>query len=383
MLQSAAFAHSLQTWVGFGPLWVWAALSAFLVIYLLALPFGGLATYVERKVAADMQDRVGPNRVGPIGLLQFLADAVKMLAKQDFVPPGGDRLLYALAPVLVVGGVCSAFAVLPLSQYLTGADIDIGVFYLFACSTVVAPGLLLGSWSSNNKWSLLGGLRAAAQIVSYEIPVALAITPAILISGSLKIGTIVQQQGWIWSGEHAGTEHFWNIVHNPFCFVAFFLLFTAGLAETNRVPFDLPEAESELVSGFNTEFSGMRFGLYALGEFVEVFVMCALAVALYLGGWHLPFVNLDALWIKLPTGLIALIQFHVFLFKVLFLVFVVMWLRWTLPRLRVDQLMGFCWKGLVPLSLINILGTAIWMWVFHNKSIAQLLLVSSGTGGGH
>lgn len=380
MGQTAAFAHSLQGWVGFGPLWVWAALSAFVIIYLLALPFGGLATYVERKVAADMQDRIGPNRVGPIGLLQFLADAVKMLAKEDFVPPEGDRFLYALAPVLVVGGVVSAFAPLPLSQYLMGGDVNIGVFYMFACSTIVAPGILLGSWSSANKWSLLGGLRAAAQIVSYEIPVALAILPAILISGSLQIGSIVAQQGWIWSGENAANAHFWNVFHNPFCFVAFFLLFTAGLAETNRIPFDLPEAESELVSGFNTEFSGMRFGLYALGEFCEVFVMCALAVALYLGGWHLPFLNLESLWIKFPTGLLAIIQFTVFMAKVLFLVFVVMWLRWTLPRLRVDQLMGFCWKGLVPLSLINVLGTAIWMWAFHNRSLAQLLLQF---GGGH
>ena len=167
--------------------------------------------------------------------------------------------------------------------------------------------------------------------------------------------------------------------HNPFTFISFFLLIVAGLAETNRIPFDLPEAESELVSGFNTEFSGMRFGLYALGEFVEVFVMAGIAVTLYLGGWHIPFVNLENLWVKLPTGLIAIIQFHVFMIKLLLIVFVVMWVRWTLPRLRVDQLMSFCWKGLVPLALINVLGTIVWMILFKGQSILQMLYqVSSG-----
>ncbi len=378
MGNSALFAHSMQTWIGAGPIWVWAALSAFLIIYLVALPFGGFATYVERKVAADFQDRVGPNRVGPYGILQFLADAVKMITKEDFIPDGADKFLYNLAPLLVVMGACSAFAALPLSKYLMGADLNIGVLYILAVTTLVAPGILLGSWSSNNKWSLLGGLRGAAQIVSYEIPVALSILPVVLISGTLQVGTIVEQQGWAWSGATTGQYHFWNLFHNPFCFCAAFLLFIAGLAETNRIPFDLPEAESELVSGFNTEFSGMRFGLYALGEFAEVFVMCAVLTALYLGGWHIPFLNLDQMWIKFPEAIIILVQLAMFSIKTLLLVFVVMWLRWTLPRLRVDQLMGMCWKGLVPLSLINLFGTAVWMWVFNGRSLAQLLF-----GSGH
>lgn len=371
---SAAFAHSLQNWIGFGPLWVWAAVSALAVLFLLALPFGGLATYVERKIAADIQDRVGPNRVGPFGILQFLADAVKMLAKEDFVPAGGDRFLYNLAPVLVVMGCCAAFAALPLGKYLVGGDVNIGVFYILSVTTLVAPGILLGSWSSQNKWSLLGGLRAAAQIVSYEIPIALSILPIILISGSMQVGVIVEQQGWAWSGDAMKAYHFWNIVHNPFTFIAAFMFFIAGLAETNRIPFDLPEAESELVSGFNTEFSGMRFGLYALAEFAEVFVMSAVVTALFLGGWHIPFFNFDQMWGGLPSGLVALVQFGVFLAKTLFLVFVVMWLRWTLPRLRVDQLMGLCWKGLVPISLFNVLGTAVWMWVFKGQSLPQLIM---------
>lgn len=375
-MNSAAFAHSLQNWIGVGPLWVWAILSALLVIFLLALPFGGFATYVERKIAADMQDRIGPNRVGPIGLLQFFADAVKMIAKEDFIPTGADKFLYNLAPILVVLGACASFAPLPLSKYIIGGDVNIGIIYMLAVTTLIAPGILLGSWASQNKWSLLGGLRAASQIVSYEIPVALSILPAVLISGTLQLGTIVELQGW---GSGAiGAPHFWNIFHNPFTMFATLLLFIGGLAETNRIPFDLPEAESELVSGFNTEFSGMRFGMYALGEFADVFVMSSFVVALYLGGWQLPFINFDNLWITLPTGLVALIQFSVFLLKTFVLVFVVMWLRWTLPRLRVDQLMGFCWKGLVPLALMNVLGTAIWMWAFKGQSILQLI-----QGGGH
>ncbi|MBM4316860.1 MAG: NADH-quinone oxidoreductase subunit H, partial [Deltaproteobacteria bacterium] len=244
---------------------------------------------------------------------------------------------------------------------------------ILAVTTLIAPGLLLGSWASENKWSLLGGLRAASQIVSYEIPVALSILPVVLISGSLQIGTIVEQQGWTVFGENVATNHFWNAFHNPFTFFSMFLLFVGGLAETNRIPFDLPEAESELVSGFNTEFSGMRFGLYALGEFCDVFVMSAMVTALYLGGWHIPFLDIEKLGFALPTGLVAIIQFHVFMIKTLLVVFVVMWLRWTLPRLRVDQLMGMCWKGLLPLAFFNVLGTAIWMWVFKGQSLIQLL----------
>ncbi len=379
MNQSAAFAHTLQSWtsqlpiLSAFPLWAWAAISALGVIFLLALPFGGLATYVERKIAADIQDRIGPNRVGPIGIFQFAADAVKMLAKEDFVPPGGDRFLFNLAPLFVVVGALAAFAALPLGKHLVGADLNIGIFYIISVTTLIAPGLLLGSWGSQNKWSLLGGLRAAAQIVSYEIPVALAILPVILISGTLQVGSIVEQQGW-----GVGDYHFWNIIHNPFTIISFFLLFIGGLAETNRIPFDLPEAESELVSGFNTEFSGMRFGLYALGEFVDVFVMSAVLTTVYLGGWQLPFFNIDQWVIPLPTGIVALVHFTVFMTKTLLLVFVVMWLRWTLPRLRVDQLMGLCWKGMVPLALINVTGTALWMWIFKGQSLMQLLAKAFG-----
>ena len=185
-------------------------MSAFLVIYLLAMPFGGMATYIERKVAADIQDRIGPNRVGPLGILQFIADGVKMLAKQDFLPAGADRVLFNLAPVLVVVGACGAFAVLPLGRHLVGADVNIGILYVLSVTTLIAPGIMLGAWSSQNKWSLLGGLRAAAQIVSYEIPVALSLLPAVLVSGTLQIGQIVEQQGWKWTSTGVKELHFWK-----------------------------------------------------------------------------------------------------------------------------------------------------------------------------
>lgn len=373
MENTANFAHSFQTWLGIGPLWFWAAASALVIIFGIALLFAGFASYLERKISADLQDRIGPNRVGPVGLFQFIADAIKMLAKEDFRPQGADRFLFNLAPILVVTGACMAFAVLPLSQYLIAADINIGIFYVLAITTLITPGILLGAWSSNNKWSLLGGMRAAAQIISYEIPVALSILPVILISGTLQMGDIVHQQGWVWSGAGASQFHFWNAFHNPFTFFAVFLLFTGGLAESNRIPFDLPESESELVSGFATEFSGIRFGMYMIGEFAEAFVMCAIVTTLYLGGWHIPFFNLESLPILLPSFVVALIQFGVFMVKTLALFFVCMWLRWTLPRLRVDQLMAFCWKGLVPLAIFNLFGTALWLWLLKGKSLAQII----------
>jgi len=382
MNQSAPLAEFLQSYLG-GPLWPWLLVAAVLVLFLVALPFGGFATYVERKVAADLQDRVGPNRVGPYGVLQFIADAVKMLAKEDFIPPTGDKFLFNLAPFLVIVGSCTAFAFLPLAKNFMGVDLNVGLLMLLAVTTLITPGILLGAWSSHNKWSLIGGMRATAQIVSYEIPVLLLMSPAILISGSLGIGQIVTLQGW--TGQ-SGTvsvvgAHGWNIFHNPFAPIACLFLFIAGLAETNRLPFDLPEAESELVSGFNTEFSGMRFGLYALAEFAEVFVMCGLVTALYLGGWQPPFFNWENVFPETPELLIALLQLATFSAKTLSLVLVVMWLRWTLPRLRADQLMQFCWKIMVPVSLLCLLGTALWMWSFHGASFPQVV-VGLFLGGG-
>ncbi len=360
---------------------VFSILSAVIVILLFAMPVGGVCTYLERKISADFQERIGPNRVGPIGLLQFFADGIKMFLKEDIANKNADLFVYNIAPTLVMAGSLGAFAVIPFAKHVMGADLDIGVFYVMAVSSLVSLGILLGAWSSENKWSLLGGVRAAAQIVSYEIPLGIAVLTVVMISGTMNIGKMVELQSWP-NGE---SGHFWFILHNPFVFINFFIYFIASLAECNRTPFDLAEAESELVSGFNTEFSGMRFGLYALAEFSDVIMFCCIATALFFGGWNLPFLNLADIHLgwklfggNLDVVVQSLFMIGVFLAKVAVLVFIVMWLRWTLPRLRVDQLMSLCWKYLIPIGLFNLMGAAIWMLVFHGRGMIEVLGLAGG-----
>ncbi len=359
------------------PMVVFSVLAAVIVILLFAMPVGGLCTYFERKVAADFQERIGPDRVGPLGILQFFADGIKMFLKEDTAAKGADRAIYDLAPCLVMAGSLGAFALVPFAKYAIGADLDIGVFWILALGSLVSLGILLGAWSSDNKWSLIGGMRAAAQIVSFEIPLGLAVLSIIVVTGTTNMLSIVDSQSW---PSAVSTGHFWNVFHNPFVFINFFVYFVAALAECNRTPFDLPEAESELVSGFNTEFSGMRFGLYALAEFADVIMFACVASALFLGGWHLPFANVSAWDLGLRVGgvnwsplLLTLIMLGIFLAKVAVLVFVVMWIRWTLPRLRVDQLMNLCWKYLIPIGFVNLLGAAVWVWVFKGQSFLQVM----------
>src|SRR5690606_25320410 len=222
------------------------------IIVGLCATIGGLGTYAERKISADLQQRIGPNRVGPYGILQFLADGVKMMTKEDIMPFTADKFLFYLAPVLALVGVFATLAVLPWSSGLMMADLNVGVFYLIAVSSLVGVAVFLGGYASNSKWSMLGGMRGASQIISYEIPVTISILAITLLAGGMSFGTIVGQQ--------AGLPTNWFIFHNPFTFIAFFVFFTGALAETNRAPFDLPEAESELVSGYHTEYTGMRFG---------------------------------------------------------------------------------------------------------------------------
>jgi NADH-quinone oxidoreductase subunit H len=360
---------------------VFSILSAVIVILLFAMPVGGVCTYLERKISADFQERIGPNRVGPIGLLQFFADGIKMFLKEDIANKNADLFVYNIAPTLVMAGSLGAFAVIPFAKSVMGANLDIGVFYVMAVSSLVSLGILLGAWSSENKWSLLGGVRAAAQIVSYEIPLGIAVLTVVMVAGTMNIGQIVELQSWP-SGEGG---HFWFILHNPFVFINFFIYFIASLAECNRTPFDLAEAESELVSGFNTEFSGMRFGLYALAEFADVIMFCCIATALFLGGWNLPFINLADIhlgWKLFGGNLDVVVQsifmIGVFLAKVAALVFVVMWIRWTLPRLRVDQLMSLCWKYLIPIGLFNLMGAALWMLIFHGRGMIEVLGLAGG-----
>jgi NADH-quinone oxidoreductase subunit H len=330
-----------------------------LIIVGLCATIGGLGTYAERKISADIQQRIGPNRVGPYGILQFLADGVKMMTKEDIMPFTADKFLFYLAPMLALIGVFSTLAVLPFSTGLALADLNVGVFYLIAISSLVGVSVFMGGYASNSKWSMLGGMRGASQIISYEIPVVISILAIVLMAGGMSFGTIVGQQ--------TGLPHNWFIFHNPFTFIAFFVFFIGALAETNRAPFDLPEAESELVSGYHTEYTGMRFGFFALAEYIEVFVVSGVAVALFLGGANLP------IPVKIDFLPIQLVEVGVFMTKTMLLYYVVIWVRWTFPRLRVDQLMSICWKYLTPIAIFNLVGCAIWMVLFNGKSIAELI----------
>jgi NADH-quinone oxidoreductase subunit H len=344
---------------------------------------GGLGTYAERKISADLQMRQGPNRVGPYGILQFLADGVKMIMKEDIIPTNADRFTFILAPVLCLIGVFATLTVLPFSSGFTLSNLNVGVFFLIGMASLVGVGIFLGGYSSNSKWSMLGGMRGASQIISYEIPVTLSIIVIVLIAGTLSFGEIIEAQ--------SGVPTKWFLFHNPFTFISFFVYFIAALAETNRAPFDLPEAESELVSGYHTEFSGMRFGFFALAEYIEVFVVCGVATALFLGGYRVPFGQTMAMALPQKLGLnpmvaqniLNFLEIGAFVTKTVILYYVVIWIRWTLPRLRVDQLMTLCWKYLTPIALFNLLGCAVWIYVFNGQSIYSLIFESATTVAAH
>jgi NADH-quinone oxidoreductase subunit H len=355
------------------------------VVVAVMATIGGLGTYAERKISADIQMRQGPNRVGPYGLLQFLADGVKMILKEDIVPRNADYILFTVAPVLCLSGVFGTLAVLPFSSGLTLTDLNVGVFYLLGISGLVGVGIFLGGYASNSKWSMLGGMRGASQIISYEVPVTLSILAVVILAGGLSFSTLVGAQG--------GLPHQWYVLHNPFTFIGFFVFFVGCLAETNRAPFDLPEAESELVSGYHTEYTGMRFAFFALAEYIEIFVVCGVAAALFLGGYKVPFdfgegaviartLGIDT---EIATKVGNLLQVGSFFTKTLALYYVVIWIRWTLPRMRVDHLMTLCWKYMTPIALFNLVGCAVWMWLFDGKSFWVLLFKSgsAAVGGGH
>jgi NADH-quinone oxidoreductase subunit H len=246
-----------------------------LVIVGMCATIGGLGTYAERKISADIQARVGPNRVGPYGLLQFLADGVKMITKEDIMPFSADKMLFYLAPVLCLVGVFATLAVLPFSSGFTMSDMNVGIFYLVAISSLVGVGVFLGGYASNSKWSMLGGMRGASQIISYEIPVTISILAITLLSGGMSFGVIVGRQG--------GLPHQWFLLHNPFAFIGFFVYFIGALAETNRAPFDLPEAESELVAGFMTEHSAISFTLLFLAEYTNIMAISTILALVFLG----------------------------------------------------------------------------------------------------
>ena len=330
-----------------------------LVLFVVVSAIGGLGTYAERKISADIQARIGPNRVGPFGILQALADALKMIGKEDIAPKTADNFMFYLAPGLALVGVSATIAVIPFSSGFALTHLNVGAFYLMAVSSLVGIAVFLGGYASNSKWSMLGGMRGAAQIISYEIPVTISILSIVLLAGGMGFDTIVNGQ--------SGMPHNWYIFHNPFAFIAFFVLFVGMLAETNRAPFDLPEAESELVSGFHTEYTGMRFGFFALAEFAEVFIVSGVAATLFLGGYNVPFgLGGDNL-------LGQALQLGAFFTKTLALYYVVIWIRWTFPRLRVDHVMTICWKYLTPIAIFNLIGMAVWMVIFDGKSMFDLI----------
>jgi len=326
------------------------SLIVYFVMALLPLvwivPYALLAVWVERKVSAHMQDRLGPMRTGGWhGWAQTIADILKLIQKEDIVPAAADKKLHLCAPYLVFIGSYAAFAAIPFSSAYVGSGINIGLLYIIAVSSIVVVGLLMAGWSSNNKWSLLGAMRSAAQIVSYEIPTALALLAVVMIAGTLNLQDInLQQSGWFWN---------WYMFRKfPFVFVAFIIYFVASLAETNRTPFDIPEAESELVAGYHTEYSGMKFALFFLAEYANMFAVSAITATLFLGGWNSPFGS----HLNGPVWGVFWI-----LSKGMFFVVIQMWLRWTLPRLRVDQLMYISWKVLTPWAFFCILGIGAWM----------------------
>lgn len=317
--------------------------------------FAGLLSWWERRVAARIQSRIGPNRVGPAGLLQFLADALKLILKEDLVPADADKRLFKLAPYFVITGFVLTFVVLPFGYHLSASNMNVGLFFLVAVTALVVVGILLSGWASNSKWSLLGGLRAAAQVVSYEVPAGIALLIPVLMAGSLNLHAIIRAQG--------GMPWDWFIFQTPMAYAAFFILFTALLAEGNRTPFDLPEAESELVAGYNTEYSGIRFAYFFLAEWGNVWVMSALLTTLFLGGWHVPGVT-EARLASWEAARAVPIWFYlaslvVFCLKTLLLVNVIVWIRWTFPRIRVDQMMTLCWKYLVPIGMTLVVLAAV------------------------
>jgi NADH-quinone oxidoreductase subunit H len=324
---------------------------ALVVLSAFVAPLAGVTSWLERRVWARMQSRVGPNRVGPQGILQWLADGIKNLLKEDLIPTAADAKLFSLAPYIVFMGFLCTFVVIPFGGNLIVADLNIGILYILAVTSLMVVGILMAGWASNNKWSLLGGMRSAAQIVSYEIPAGLSILTIVFLAGTLSMQGIIKAQGWgPWD---------WFLFHNPFTFGAFFLYFTAALAEGNRTPFDIPEAESELVAGYVTEYSGMRFLFFFFAEWGNLYVIGAVATTLFLGGWQVPPLPI----FENNPVLLGAAQFVTFFFKAYMWVFVAMWIRATLPRVRVDQLMALCWKYMVPLSFVCLMGTVGFMFV--------------------
>ena len=327
-------------------------------LFKIAVILGVLMTVVanvvlaERKVAGWIQDRIGPNRAGPWGLFQPMADGIKFIFKEEIIPAQAYKPFYILAPALSMTAALTAFAVIPFAEHLEVfgrgvspiiADLDIGLLWIFAVASLGVYGIVLAGWSSGNKYSLIGGLRSSAQLISYELSMTLSVVGVLMAAGSLRLADIVNAQ----SGS------VWNVVSQP---VGFLVFVTSAFAETNRLPFDLPEAEPELVAGYHTEYSSMKFLMFYIGEYVNVVLSCSLMVLLFWGGWHLPFV--EGMLKQASPAVKGLAHLGVFSLKVSCFLFFFIWVRWTLPRFRYDQLMSLGWKVMLPLAMLNIVWTA-------------------------
>jgi NADH-quinone oxidoreductase subunit H len=351
-----------------------AGLLGFMLLNFGAI-ISGTTVWWEMRVSSRMQSRIGYNRVGAGGFFQWIADAVKLLLKEDLIPADADGVLFRAAPYFVLVGFALTFVALPFGESLIAADLNVGIFYMVSVTALVVVGILLAGWSSNSKWALFGGMRSAAQVVSYEIPAGLAIMVPVLMAGTLSMQGIIRAQGpWPWQ---------WFIFTNPFALVAFVIFFIAQLAEGNRTPFDLPEADSELVAGYLSEYSSFRFALYFLVEFGNLWVMAAVAVTLFFGGWQVPGTTQATFEAARGAGPLPgaawwglqLASLVVFVVKTLVLLNVIVWIRWTLPRIRVDQMMSLCWKYLVPFAFLSFVATTLWVIL-----VAQVPAVSTVTG---
>ncbi|MFN8257141.1 MAG: NADH-quinone oxidoreductase subunit NuoH [Bacteroidales bacterium] len=327
-------------------------------IFGLSLLVAMYATLLERKVAAFFQDRLGPNRAGKFGLLQPLADGIKLFFKEEFIPSSADKLLYIIGPSLSMFVALLTSAVIPWgTKIIIGgkefslqvADVNIGILYIFAVVSIGVYGIMIGGWASNNKYALLGAVRASSQMISYELALGLSIVALVMTAGSLSLKEIVEQQ----AGFH------WNLIYQPFGFIIFTI---CAFAETNRAPFDLPECETELIGGYHTEYSSMKLGFYLFSEYINMFISGAIISALFLGGYDFPGIGS----LGLSTNALAIVHFLVYFAKISFMMFFFMWIRWTLPRFRYDQLMRLGWKKLIPIAIVNLALTGFFVLLFNN-----------------
>ena len=359
----------------------------FVVLFVLTiiLVYAVFVVWAERKVAGFVQDRLGPMETGPYGMLQTIADLLKLLQKEDIIHSGADRFLFRLAPIVIFTAIFAGFATMPFSASWIGSNAEVGVFFMITIISLDVIGIFLLGWASNNKFSLLGAFRAIAQMISYELPLTLSILSVILIAGTLNLQEISYQQGiWFTNGQHLNTALFgitswnidvnaiggfvsWNAFKYPFLLIAYGVFFIASLAECNRAPFDIPEGESEIVAGFHTEYSGFRFAVLFLAEYAMMLLVALLGVVLFFGSWNTPFPNIGSMrlaeWTSGDPSTFAgnCIGFFWLMSKAIVVVFLQIMMRWTYPRLRMDQLMNLCWKILLPVSMLVVIISGLWV----------------------